>query len=274
MQSGPADGGARQRHRGKHPCGGEDAGAAHVYLNLQQRGLLFLGRVFKGLCPPGELGGAAQLLPLGEVVDLYHGAVNGEGELPTLAANLLDKAQHLVDAGGSPVQVGHREAQLPQPLQGLVVAGKLFALHLLDVEHKQAQLPLGGDFGVLLAQGARRGVAGVFKGLLLQKLLALAQAGKALVGHVHLAPHLQKGHGLFEHLGHAADGADVLRDVLAGDAVPPGGAPDEQAVPVLQRHREPVELGLYHVLHLPHGLPHPAVELPQLLLGEGVVKAL
>ena len=54
----------------------------------------------------------------GEVVDLYHGAVNGEGELPTLAANLLDEAQHLVDAGGSPVQVGHREAQLPQPRQG------------------------------------------------------------------------------------------------------------------------------------------------------------
>ena len=274
VEGGPADGSARQGHGLKTAGGGKHAGAAHVHLDIQQGGLFLLRGVLESLGPPGELGGAAQLFPLGEVIDLDNSPVDGEVELTPLVPDLLDEGEDLLHIPGGAVQGRHGKAQLPKPLQGLVVAGEGMALHLLDVEDKDAQFPLGGDLRVLLAQGARRSVAGVFKRLLLQQLLPGAEALEALVGHVHLAPDLQKWDGLPQDLGHGADSADVLRHILAGDAVPPGGAPDKQAVPVLQGHGEPVELGLRHILHVPHGLPHPAVKIPQFLLGEGIVEAL
>ena len=66
--------------------------------------------------------------------------------------------------------------------------------------------------------------------------------------HEHLAAHLeQRGDVLalpFSFCGHGRDRAQVLGDVLAGDAVAARRADREPAVLVLQRDREAVELGL------------------------------
>ena len=167
------------------------------------------------------------------------------------------------------------KALLLQVLQGFRVGGEGAPLRPLDVEHPDVQPPGGGDLGIQLPQGARRRVAGVGEEALPSQLPLLVEPLEALLGHKHLAPDDQGGQGLRQAQGDGGDGFQVLRHVLPHLAVAPGGSPDKEAVFILQGHGQAVHLGLHVVLHaVGQGLPHPLVELLQLLHGEHVLEAL
>ena len=72
--------------------------------------------------------------------------------------------------------------------------------------------------------------------------------------------------------------ADIGGDVLAGGAVAAGGGEDQRALLVAQRAGEAVDLGLggerdLGVLGEVQEAPHPADEIGDLLLAEGIVEA-
>ena len=131
-----------------------------------------------------------------------------------------------------------------QIVQRLRVGGERAALRQLEVEHSDVQPPLGGDLGIELAERAGGGVAGVGHEGLALDLTAGIDLLEHAAGHVDLAPDDKTGQLLRQRHGDGADGAEVLRHVLAHLAVAPGRAPDEHAVTVLQGHGQAVHLGL------------------------------
>ena len=98
--------------------------------------------------------------------------------------------------------------------------------------------------GVLLAHGAGGGVARVGQQLLAAPGAPLIQLLEHGAGHVDLAADNQpRRKGAAQALRQAAHGAQVLRHVLAGDAVAAGGAADENAVSYSRDMERPSILG-------------------------------
>ena len=197
------------------------------------------------------------------------------GEGVAALAYLLDAPAALADSAAE--GVGHGvEAVLGEGLQRLNVRGELPALRHLYIEHYDVQLAGGGHPGVLLAHGAGGGVARVGQQLLAAPGAPLVQLLEHGAGHVDLAAHNQPRRKLTaQALRQAAHGAQVLRHVLAGNAVAAGGAADENAVFVLQGHGEAVYLGLHAVLApLGQGGEHALVKGRELIEGEHVRQAL
>ena len=274
VEGGVGDGGARQANRLHHRLGGEHAGAPHLHHDVHHPGGLLLRRILVGRRPPGEFGGRAQDFPLCKAVYLYNSAVDVEGvSLPALPHG-FDPLRRLSDSLAG-VMWNYFKPLLLQVLQGFRVGGEGAALRPLDVEHPDVQPPGGGDLGIQLPQGARRRIAGVGKETLPSQLPLLVEPLEALLGHEHLPPDNQGGQGLRQAQGDGGDGLKILRHVLPHLAVAPGGPPDKEAVFILQGHGQAVHLGLHVVLHaVGQGLPHPLVELLQLLHGEHVLEAL
>ena len=79
-----------------------------------------------------------------------------------------------------------------------------------------------------------------------------------------------------ETQGDGGHGAQVVGDVLAGPAVPAGGADLQHPLAVDQLHGQPVELGLDHIGQLLALQPQEAldagVEVANAVLVEGVVQ--
>ena len=162
----------------------------------------------------------------------------------------------------------HRQAQrgqgIQQPRMGV---RNRPALHLAQTIGKEAQRALGGDAGVELAQRAGGGVARVHKGLAALLTLALVQALEGVAPHIDLAAHLQhRRRAAIQPQRDLADGADVLRDVLAGLAVAARGGLHQHALLIAQVHGQAVELQLGRVFDLcirqvqPKLAPHPGVK--------------
>ena len=80
--------------------------------------------------------------------------------------------------------------------------------------------------------------------------------------------------GVVQLHGDGADGAQVLGHVLAGLSIAAGGAADEPAVHVLQRHGQAVHFRLHDILRLRRGLPDAGVKGGQFLRGEHVLQGL
>ena len=94
-------------------------------------------------------------------------------------------------------------------------------------------------------------------------------------GHVNLTPDNEPGQPVRQRHGDGADGFQVFRHILPRPAVSAGSAPDKDAVPVLQRHREAVHLGFQGVGGLlPQRLVHPLAEFRHFFLAEDILKAL
>ena len=70
------------------------------------------------------------------------------------------------------------------------MTGERFSLNLLNVEHKNREAAGACHTRILLPQGARRRIAGIFKGLLFIEFLLLRQLQKGFPRHIHLAAHL------------------------------------------------------------------------------------
>ena len=273
VQGGVGHGGARQPHRRHHRLGGEHPGAPHLDHDVLHHTLLLLRRVFIGRRPAGELCRLPQGRALCEIIQLHHRPVDVEGVVLPSVPNGDDVFLHPGDVRLQGV-VNHLEAQAFQPIQTGAVGVKGGAVPVLDVEQHDVQPPGGGNFGVQLAQGAGGGIAGIGEQGLSLQLPLLVEPGKGLLGHIYLPPDNELAGGPFDLHGDGADGAQVFRHVLPHGAVPPGGAPDKHAVPVLQGHGQPVHLGFHQVFHPLRALPHPAVKLLQLFRGEHILQGL
>ncbi len=157
---------------------------------------------------------------------------------------------HMVEHGGEVVEalgsVVDRKAQAAQPFEGVEVRTVVGTTdHLPHLVRPERQVARRGDGGILLAQGAGGGVAGVDVGLLAGVLLGGVEGREGGQPQVDLAAHLEHGRGTVgQPLGHVVDGADVGGDVLADPTVAAGGGLHKPTVLIAQRHSEPVELEL------------------------------
>ena len=271
MQRGAGDGGARQPDRLQHRLGGEHAGAAHLDHDVGEPGGLHLRRIFIGGGPPGELGRGAQDGPLAQVVYFHHRPVDVKRELVPILPDLGDALGHLVH-GGTQLVGDDLKALLGQIVQGLLVGLESHAVAPLDVEDQDVQLPLGGDFRVLLAEGTGGGVAGVGEQGLSPALPLVVQGVKDLFGHEHLAPDDEMLRRAIHPQGDGPHGAQVGGHVLPHLAIPPGGSPDEQAVFIFQSHGQAVHFRLHHIDGPRHRALHPLVKGPHLVKVEHVLK--
>ena len=246
VEGGGGDRGATHEH-GFEPGerGGLTAGSDR-HLDVEQRGVALLGRHLVGDRPAGCPGREAQFALQDQVVDLDHDAIDLVVEV---VADRLD-GLHVLEHGGEVVEalgsVVDRKAQAAQPFEGVEVRTVVGTTdHLPHLVHPERQVARRGDGGILLAQGAGGGVAGVDVGLLAGGLLGGVEGREGGQPQVDLAAHLEHGRGtVSQPLGHVVDGADVGGDVLADPTVAAGGGLHEPTVLIAQRHREPVELEL------------------------------
>ena len=246
MQRGKRDGGARQPHRFQLRLGRQHAGAPHLNDDtLYHRGL-HLRRIFIRDGPLGELGRAADLLPLAQVVQLHHSAVDVKGKLLPPVAQRRDLRQNVRRLRQPPVG-NDLETLAGQIVDRLRVGAECPPLRQLQIEHRDIQPPLGGNLGIQLPQGAGGGVAGIGHQRLALDLPPGVDLLEHAARHVHLAPDDEPRQLLRQRHGDGADGAEILRHVLPHPSIAPGGAPDEHAVPVFQRHGQAVHLGLHAV---------------------------
>ena len=114
VQRGAADGCSRQRHRLKHTGRREHTGAAHIDFNVDETAFFFLRRIFERLGPAGELRRASERFPLGKVIHLNDGAINGISQRSPHFPDLPHTRNHLVHGTADAIQIRHGKAQLPQ----------------------------------------------------------------------------------------------------------------------------------------------------------------
>ena len=82
----------------------------------------------------------------------------------------------------------HLKALVRQVVDALGVAVEVLIFRPLDVEHRNVQPTLGGNFRVQLPQGTCGGVAGVGKQGFSPLLPFLVEGVEHLLGHIDLAP--------------------------------------------------------------------------------------
>ena len=190
VQRRPGDGGSRNHHRPEDRERRHRTGAADVDRDLLQHRLLLLlcelVRNRPARCPRDK----AQLRLLAQVIDLDDDAVGAVVQLMALFAPLLDVVEHTIH-GGVRLEVGvDTKAQLLQPLHDLGMAPRgPRRVHGVD---EGLQIARGGDARVELAYRTGRGIARVGVEWFAFFLEPLVELDKRLLGHVHLAPHLDQ----------------------------------------------------------------------------------
>ncbi len=110
-----------ERHRRHGP------GAAHVEPDLADHRRRLLGRVLVGERPARRLGGRAEVLLQGAVVDLDDDAVGLEAELVPLLAPVLDEAANVLETLAPRAMGVDRESQLLEPGEGVALGRPAWA---------------------------------------------------------------------------------------------------------------------------------------------------
>ena len=143
---------------------------------------------------------------------------------------------------------------------------------------EDVEAPLRDHPRVEALHRARRGVARVGERLLLRLLPLAVDRLEAAAGQVHLArapraPPARPSPWSTRGIARMALAFGVTSSPRTPS--PAGDRPDEPPALVVERHRQPVDLQLRGVgdLPLPHRPEDALLELPQLLLGVGVVEA-
>ena len=216
------------------------------HLDVQQPGGALLGGQLVGHGPPGGPGGEPQPLLKPQVIHLYHHAIDLVIQVVSGVLHPGHMGHHLLEVG-KPVEVlVDRKAERGQPGQAVAVRTQVGAAdHLTQLVGPEGEIPSGGHRSVLLAQRARRCVAGVDVGPLPGRRLGGVQSFEGRPAHVDLAPHFHNGRRpVGQAVWDVPDGADVGCDVLSHPTVAPGGRLYQVAILVAQRHGQAVELQL------------------------------
>ncbi len=138
------------------------------------------------------------------------------------------------------------------------------------------QRPAGGNGGIELAQAAGGGVAGVGEDRLSGLLPLAVQSLEIMQVHVDLAADLEQRRIIpLQHQRHGWHGLQIFSDLLAGCAVPPGGAELQPAIAINQLDRHPVHLQLADIierLFTVQKTPGAGIELAHLRGIEGILQ--
>ena len=230
----------------------EGAGAADAYVDLHETRLGRARCPFVGPCPPRPLVERAESRLLVERVDLDDDTVDLIVELDPALLPLAAAACHGLDRL-VPLDARIRpEAVPPHPLEDLVLALELEAHAKAHTVDPDREIPGRRDRRVELSERAGGGVARVRRRPLAVGDKLLVQSAEGREGEVDLSAHLEHGRRRLspepEHReGDRLDRPQVRRHVLAALPVTPGGAADEDAVLVDERHGRAVDLRLCHV---------------------------
>src|SRR5690606_25526523 len=183
--------------------------------------------------PAGLAANEAEALPIARVVELQDDTIDVVVEAFALLAPPGNALVDVVDVGVEARFGVDVEPHSPEPLERLVVAGGTGAFAPAELVDEHRERAAGGDRGVLLADGARGGVAGIrVEGerltaflLALEVLFAdgLVHALEAALAHVDLAANFEAfGEIALQCAWDGGDGAEVLGDVLAVEAIAAG----------------------------------------------------
>ncbi len=227
-------------------------GAPDAHHDPAEHGRLLLGRELEGNGPPRRAAREAELVALGEVVDLHHCTVDLVPEGMPVGLDPLTEVVDGVDRHQLLDVLVDREPEFTQPPERLVVRAQrgstVLYPELVGVEREVARR---GDARILLAQAPGRRVARVgeetFAGIALTPVELLERGQR----HEHLAPHLEprRYRATVQSRGNRRDRGDVGGHVFAGLAVAPGRGTNQAPLLVQQRHREAVELGFTDEAH-------------------------
>ena len=240
-----SDGGAGDHHGVELGDRREDAGATHLHANLAQDRSLLLGRKLERDGPPRRSGREAEHCLAVEGVDLHHDAVDVVVELVSVRERVgavgvdLARARHALG-----VRVD-RESARTEPVEKRTLGGDREGTLVSHRVDERLEVAVGGDLGVLLAERPCGSVPGIGEGLLARGITLLVQADEAVLGHVHLAAHLdgvpESAVGHARQAGASKLGRDVvnresvLGHVLAHRAVAACRRADENAVAIGER---------------------------------------
>ncbi len=239
---------------------GQRARPPHADLDIQQLGVRFHWRELICNRPAGIARHHAKLCLLPARIDFYHRAVDVVGDREASPGSIVADRLRLLQGIHVMDQWTHRKPPGLQPRQHRILALRLVgALDQADLVGQKRERPLRGDFGILLAERAGRGVARVGEearrgtcrlGLGGQPFV---QALEVRVQHVDLAANLHAcGHRdvvtLVESLGKNADGTHVSGDILAHLTIAARRSQREPAVHVGQIHAEAIDFRLDDVL--------------------------
>lgn len=202
------------------------------------------GGYLKAMAQRGARDVAPSLALQGHLVDLDDDPVDLVRAvvpvLPVVGHELLNRG----DVGQDAHLVGRRQPPGAEGGIPLALALDVEAAARADAVHEHAQRAGGRDLGVLLAQGARGGVAWVGERRLARLDEARVEVGERRRREEHLAADLDEvGHVVARQtLGDALDGAHVVGDVLAGAAVTAGQGTHEAPLLVEQVDGQAVDL--------------------------------
>ncbi len=153
------------------------------HLDIEQTGGALLGWKLVGDRPPGSPGRTAQLVLDGEVIDLDHDPVDLVVKVVPGGLDGHHMVDHVVKVGQPHGPVVHRQAEVAEPPERLVVTGRLRSTtvtcnltYLIDPEREVA----GGRYRrILLPQGTRRSVARVHERLFVGRLTGAVQLSES-----------------------------------------------------------------------------------------------
>ena len=276
VQRGVGDVHAPHEHRLQPGHGREHPGAPHLHEDVLQRGDCLFGRILVGQREAGGAGHETCLRLQMTVIQLIDHAIDGVGQRGTHAAGMTVVIQQRRNALHTLSPRRRQETQRAQPLQHAMLRGRHLVgiTDLADAIGIERERPAGGDTGIQLAQASGGRIARVGKELVAPCFLCTVQCQEVFLQHQHLAPHFQHlGRRTGQLLGHAAHRAQIGRDVLAGDAIAPGGALHQPAVLVAQRGGQAIQLGggtEGKIVRHPQQRLQSAVERQHISLAEGV----
>ena len=244
VEGGALDERAAELHGGEVRDGGHGAGASDLVVDAEQLRAGLLGLEFIGHRPAGRLGRVAQRALGGEFVDLDDDAVRGEGEELAGAVPVIDVVLDLRDVVAEAALLRDGQAPARGGVEGLAVGGEVHRLGG-DVVERTDEAAVRHLFGIDELQRAGSGVARVGEGGFFLRLAFAVEGVEGRVGHQDFAADLEFRRVVpVELLRDAGDAADVLRDVVALDAVAAGEGLCEPAVPVGQANGGAIELEL------------------------------
>src|SRR3974390_328394 len=151
-----------------------------------------------------------------------------------------------------------------------------------EVVGEEIEASLRGDRGIENAHGSRSRIAWIDEQLSADLFLFTIQGVEGFAGHHDFAADFQIGGEFYLFQGgrvyakrNGADGFHVWGDIFSGGAVATGDSADQDAILVLERDTETVELVLGDVLDVlaAGALANPAIPVAKGVVGEGIVEA-